>query len=183
MRQVADRYLAHDIDWRYYPAFQAAAFLKPKSHDEHEKRRQQFQTLKNSAESEGFVVSDSLTQLFMDDSIIDRIHHNCVWPTLPDKIPRLPAASDHAVFLFLIEGQACGIWHVLLAPDGSHSIINASDSFGKSNMYPPGREPDPATFRVYHCMDSINQLLYYYFTESARHDAEYMDRLAKYFDE
>jgi hypothetical protein len=183
MDVIADRYKSHDIDWQYYPAFQAAAFLQPKSAQQHSDRRQRFQSLKASVESEGFIIPDELTRLLTTDAIIDRLHHNCVWPTLPDEVVRLPSDSRFAVFLFLIEGQACGIWHLLLSPDGSHRVVTADNSFGCPSSYPPARAPDPATFRVYRCMDSINRLLYHYFRESAQHDVQYVVRLQQYFAE
>jgi hypothetical protein len=181
MAVLADGYTAHDIDWRYYPAFQAAAFLKPKTAQQHSDRRQQFDALKESAESQGFSVPETLTELFTNDSYIDRVHHNCVWPTLPEKVVRLPCSPDFAVLLFLIEGQGCGIWHLLLAPDGTHTVINADGTFGCTRGYPPGHSPDLAKFRVFQCMDSVNRLLYHYFIESGRHGKHYLERLGEYF--
>lgn len=183
MHTIAERYLAHDIDWKYYPAFQAAAFLKPKTAEQHEERRRQFAALKVSAETQGFAVPESLTRLLTTDEYIDRLHHNCVWPSLPEQITVFPADPRFAVFLFLIEGQGCGIWHLLLSPDGGHRVINATGRFGCVRGYPPGHFPNFASFEVYDCMDSINRLLYHYFTESARHDNQYVERLAQYFAE
>lgn len=154
MAVVAERYRSHDIDWRYYPAFQAAAFLQPKTPEQHADRKERFLALKEAAESQGFSVPETLTRLFTTDAYIDRLHHNCVWPTLPEQIVRLPSNPEFALFLFLIEGQACGIWHLLLAPDGSHKVITADARFGCTHGYPPGRIPDSAQFRVFQCMDT-----------------------------
>lgn len=181
MAAIAGRYLAHDVDWRYYPAFQAAAFLKPKTAAQHAERKQQFLKLKASAESQGFAVPESLTRFYMTDEYIDRVHHNCVWPSLPEMIVRLPAHPEFAVFLFLGEGQGCDFWHLLLAPDGSHTVINADARFGSPLEYPPGRMPDPAAFRVRQCADTLNRLLYHYFSASAEHDVQYVQRLQQYF--
>lgn len=183
MQTIAERYLAHDIDWRYYPAFQAAAFLKPKTAEQHEARKTQFFALKGAAESEGFVVPESLTRLYTTDAYIDRLHHNGVWPSLPEKLTFLPADPRFAVLLFLIEGQGCGIWHLLLAPNGEHRVINASGRFGCVRGYPPGHSPDFGSFEVYACMDSINRFLYHYFKESTLHDKQYVERIAEYFAE
>lgn len=183
MASLASRYRAHDIDWRYYPAFQAAAFLQPKTAEQHAERRKQFLSLKSSAESQGFTVPESLTKLYTTDAFIDRLHHNCVWPSLPEEIVRLPSNPDFAVFLFLIEGQACGIWHLLLAPDGSHTVITADARFGCIRGYPPGRIRDPATFNVCQCVDTLNRLLYQFFIDSAQHDLQYIRRLQQYFAE
>jgi hypothetical protein len=183
MAVIANRYKAHDIDWRYYPAFQAAAFLQPKTAEEHGKRKDQFLALKDSAESQGFSVPDALTRLMTTDEYIDRLHHNCIWPSLPEKVIRLPSDPTFAVFLFLREGQGCGIWHLLLSPDGSHTVIDADARFGCTSGYPPGRVRDPATIRVFQCMDSINRLLYHYFLESARDNLHYLRCLEEYFAE
>lgn len=180
MAVIANRYWAGDIDWRYYPAFQAAAFLQPKTAEKHVKRRSEFLALKETAESQGFVVPDALTRLFTTDDYIDRLHHNCVWPSLPQQIVRLPSHPDFAVLLFLVEGQGCGQWHLLLAPGGSHSIINADDGFGRDIS---GFVRDPATIQIFQCMDHLNRLLYYYFIESGRHDRQYVKRLKQYFAE
>lgn len=180
---LAERYAAHDIDWRYYPAFQAAAFLKPKSAEQHTARRSRFLELKTSLESRGFAVPESLTRLYTTDAFIDRLHHNCVWPSLPEQIAFLPTDPRFALMLFLIEGQGCGIWHLLLSPDGEHRVINASGRFGCVSGYPPNHSPDFASFQVHQCMDSVNRLLYHYFQASALHDAQYIDRLSQYFAE
>lgn len=183
MRVVAEKYFAHQTDWRYYPAFQAAAFLMPKTPEQHTQRREQFSLLKQSAEAQGFSIPEAITKLFMTDELIDRLHHNCVWPSLPEELMRLPADPRFGVLLFLIEGQGCGIWHLLLAPDGTHRVVSASGRFGCIKGFPPGHMPDFATFEVNDCMDSVNRLLYHYFVESARHDKTYVERLEQYFAE
>lgn len=183
MEVIANRYNSHDIDWRYYPAFQAAAFLQPKSPQRHADRKEQFLNLKQSAESQGFSVPDALTRLFLTDEFIDRLHHNCVWPNLPEQIVRLPSNSEFALFLFLTEGQGCGFWHLLLALDGSHTVVNADVRFGCTSGYPPGYTPDPSQFTVFQCMDTLNRLLYHYFIHSAQHDVAYGNTLERYFSE
>lgn len=180
MDAIANRYLSHDIDWRYYPAFQAAAFLRPKSPELHSERRKKYLSLKTTAESEGFSIPDTLTRLFTNDSFVDRLHHNCVWLALPDELVRLPTDPRFALFSFLIEGQGGG-WHLLLAPNGSHRIVTADDSFGRRSSYPPEHSPNPTAFRIYQCLDSIDRLLLFYFLDSARHDVEYVERLQHFF--
>ncbi|MEZ6135542.1 MAG: hypothetical protein R3C53_11595 [Pirellulaceae bacterium] len=183
MEVLARRYRAFDIDWMHYPAFQAASFLQPKSNLEHQRRRDHFTELKTTAESQGFKIPESITRLYMSDEIIDRLHHNCVWPSLPEEIVRLPGHSELALFLFLIEGQGSGIWHLLLYPDGSNIVVNADARFGCPSGYPPGKVRDPATINVQRCFDSLNRLLYQYFVESELHDQAYIERLSRYFDE
>ena len=63
MAALADRYVANDIDWRYYPAFQAAAFLRPHSPAQHEARRRQFASLRHQVEAMGFQLPASLIRL------------------------------------------------------------------------------------------------------------------------
>jgi hypothetical protein len=184
MNALAEPYIANaneKIDFRYYPAYQAAAFLKPRTFDQHRERQEQFAWLKSSAEAQGFAIPDSLTRLFMTDAFIDRLHHGNIWPTVPKQIVRLPADPRFAVLLFLYEGQGCGFWHVLLAPDGTHTIINASDAFGSILGYPTAHEPDCARFTVSQCMDCVNRLLYHYFSQSARDDKRCLERLEEYF--
>lgn len=183
MAVIADRYKGHDIDWSHYPAFQAAAFLQPKTATQHAERKGRFLALKKSAEIQGFSVPDSLTRLYTTDEFIDRLHHNCVWPSLPEEIVRLPSNPDFALFLFLVEGQGCGIWHLLLAPDGSHTVITADTRFGCTPGDPPERIRVPASFQVCQCMDGLNRLLYHYFVASAQHDGHYIQRLQQYFSE
>jgi hypothetical protein len=178
---LADRYLSGDLGGTHYPAFQAAAFLKPKDAQQHQDRKDQFLSIQRALEADGFSVPASLATLFLTDEYIDRLHHNCVYPRLPERAIRLPADSSFAVLFFLLEGQGCAFWHLLLAPDETHTIITASDAFGCSSGYPPGREPDFATFEIHQCIDSVNESLYHYFRESARHDKEYVERLDQYF--
>lgn len=181
MATLADRYRKHDIDWTAYPAFQAAAFLEPKAAQQHSDRRQHFQTLKESAESQGFAIPESIVELFTTDSYIDRLHHNCVWPMLPQQIVRLPADPTFAVLLFLIEGQGCDFWHLLLAPDGTYTVVYSDTAIGRPRNRPPGSTEDFTQCKVFQCMDSVNLLLYSYFNESARHDEQYVERLTQYF--
>lgn len=183
MAVIAQRYKSNDINWKYYPAFQAAAFLQPNNTQQHSQRKEQFLALKESAETQGFSLPDTLTRLMTTDEYIDRLHHNCIWPSLPEEIIRLPSHPQFAPFLFLIEGQGCGIWHLLLSPDGSHTVINADGRLGCSLGYPPGRVRDPATIQVFQCMDSVNRLLYHYFIASAHHDQHYLRVLDEYFAE
>ena len=180
---LAERYRAHEIDWKYYAAYQAAAFLQPKTRQQHDKRREQFLALKTDAEAEGFQLPESLTRLYLTDAYIDRLHHNCVWPSLPESLVRMPNCPDYAVMLFLIEGQGGGIWHLLLSPDGGHTVVNVEGRLGCVLGYPPGKAPDPAKFKVFQCMDTVNRLLYHYFTASACHDEQYVQRLEEYFAE
>lgn len=183
MAILADRYRKHDIDWKAYPAFQAAAFLQPKSAEQHSDRRRHFQTLKESAESQGFAIPKSIIELFTTDSSIDRLHHNCVWPMLPAQLVRLPADPALVVLLFLVEGQGSDFWHLLLAPDGTHTVIYSDTAIGRPRNRPPNISNDLAKCRVFQCMVSVNDLLCSYFNESARHDEQYVERLTQYFSQ
>lgn len=171
------------IEPRHYRAHQAAAYLRPKTVEQHADRREQFLALKGSAESQGFKVPETLTRLFMTDEYIDRLHCNCVWPRLPEAIIRLPSNPEFALFLFLTESQACVVWHLLLAPDGSHTIITADEPFGCYRGYPPGFTPNPAKFSVFQCIGSLNELLFRYFIASAYDDSNYLKWLAEYSSE
>jgi hypothetical protein len=183
MATLADRYWNRDVDWSAYPAYQAAAFLQPKSDKRHSDRRQHFQALRESAESQGFAIPSSLIELFTTDSFIDRLHHNMIWPMLPRQIVRLPADPAFAVLLFLVEGQGCDFWHVLLSPEGAHTVIYSNSAIGVPQNYSPGVSDDFTNCEAFQCMDSVNHLLYYYFKESARDDQQYIERLTQYFSE
>ena len=182
MAILADRYW-HLTDWTYYPAFQAAAFLQPKSAQEHSDRREHFQNLKQSAESQGFNIPESIVELFTNDSYIDRLHHNTVWPTLPEHIVRLPADPTCAVLLFLHECQGCDFWHLLLAPDSTHTVIYSNSAIGRPRGYPPKHADDFNQCKVFQCLDSVNRLLFHYFKESACHDEHYVERLTQYLSQ
>lgn len=179
MSAMAARYWAHDIDWRYYPAFQAAAYLGPRTAERHAQRREQYQAIKRTAESEGFVIPDVLTELYMSDAYVDRLHHGCVMLQLSEQIVRLPADPQFALLLFLVEDQG-KCWHLLLSTDGTHTVVTADEAFGRFLGNPPGYVPK---WHITQCADSIEPLLLHFFMDSARSNSQHLERLTEYFAE
>ena len=120
---MADRYESHDIDWAFYPAFQAASFIRPRPPAEHEKRRAKFASLRQQLEAMGFQLPRSLIALIETDNYVDRLRHNTIWLRLPDELWRLPADPEKLMFLVFSEGQGCCHWHLLLASDRTHCVV------------------------------------------------------------
>lgn len=160
MGELADRYVNNDIDWRHYPAFQAAAFLRPKTDAEHNRRRAEFSQLRRSAETEGFSLPDVFCELVETDNYIDRLHHNGIWLRLPEELWRLPAAPSRLMFLMFTEGQGCCHWHLLLSPDGTHSVVCSDYAFGC--LWMSGRVPDYSKWEVRLCADSAEEWLFHF---------------------
>jgi hypothetical protein len=182
MERLADRYVNNDIDWRHYPAFQAAAFLRPKADSEHKRRRTEFGQLRRSAEAEGFALPDVFCELVETDNYINRLHHNGIWLRLPEELWRLPAAPSRLMFLMFTEGQGCCHWHLLLSPDGTHSVVCSDNAFGLPSAWMSGKVPDHSKWEVQLCADSVEEWLFHFFTEAAEYDRQYLESLNGYFE-
>lgn len=182
MERLADRYINNDIDWRHYPAFQAAAFLRPKTDTEHEQRRTAFHQLRHDAEAEGFSLPDLFCELVETDSYIDRLHHNTIWPQLPEELWRLPADPSRLMFLMFTEGQGCCHWHLLLNPDGTHCVVCSPHPFGCPSAWASGKVPDYSEWKVQLCADSIEEWLFRLFNAASEQDRQYLECLNGYFE-
>ena len=181
IQKLAERYAASDIDFCYYPAFQAASFIQPTPLEKHVERRTKFELLSNDLKSQGFRLPESLTRLFRSDDYIDRLHHNCIWPMLPDRIERFARDPRYALLLFMIKGQACGIWHLILSPDGGQMVVNADECIGCPSSNPDHKSPDSDSIKIYRCMDSISHFHYHDVVTCFILDSHYKKRLDEYF--
>ena len=181
MERLADRYVNSAIDWRHYPAFQAAAFLRPKTEKEHERRRTVFRQLRRDAETEGFSLPDVFCDLVETDSYIDRLHHNTIWLQLPEELWPLPADPSQLMFLMFSEGQGCLHWHLLLSPDGTHCVACSSYPFGRPSAWASGEVPDYSQWEVQLCADSVEEWLFRFFNEASDQDRQYLEHLNEYF--
>ncbi|PQO44429.1 hypothetical protein [Blastopirellula marina] len=167
---------------QHYAAMQAAYFIRPKSPDQHRTRREVFSQRIVEAETQGFVIPDVFREFVETDAYVDRVNHNTIWLEMPSELWRLPSAPTCLVFLAFTEGQGCCNWHLLLAPDGSHSMVSCEHPFGQPSIW-PSRVPDVSQWKVNRCANSIEQWLYCYFLDSAEHDRQYIDRLRPYHSE
>lgn len=165
---------------QHYAPMQAAYFIQPKSPDFHKKRRDSFRSRAAEAEADGFVVPDNFRELVETDAYVDRLHHNTIWLEMPQELWRLPSDPSHVVFLAFTEGQGCCNWHLLLAPDGSHSMVSCEHPFGVPSNWPRHAVPDYSQWKVERCADSIEEWLCHYFLDSAAHDRHYIERLRPY---
>ncbi len=179
IEDLAERYLGGQLVPQDYIAMQAAAFIRPSAPEVHQKRRDTFHARAAEAEAQGFVIPNVFRQLVETDAWVDRLHHNCIWMEMPEELWRLPSDPDSLVFLAFTEGQGCCNWHLLLAPDGTHSMVSCEHPFGMPSAW-PGHVPDYSQWTVEQCADSIEEWLYHYFQESAEHDAGYVKRLRPY---
>jgi hypothetical protein len=184
MADMADRYVSnvpHAIDYRFYPAFQAAAFLRPQTPAQHEKRRTHFASLRQQAEAMGFQLPESLIRLVTTDAYVDRLHNNTIWLDLPEELWPLPADPEKLVFLVFSEGQGCCNWHLLLAPDHSHCVVGCEAPFGVRSVWGSGIVPDYSKFEVKLCADSFDDWLYFFFRDCEKDDRHYLESLNDYF--
>lgn len=164
----------------HYAPMQAAYFIQPQSPDSHTKRRDLFRLRVAEAEADGFVVPEVFRTLVETDAYVDRLHHNTIWLEMPEELWRLPSEPSHVVFLAFKEGQGCCNWHLLLAPDGSHSMVSCEHPFGVRSNWPSLVVPDYSHWKVNRCADSIEEWLYYYFLDSADDDRHYIEQLRPY---
>ena len=182
MEEMAQKYQSGE--WiktpEHYAPMQAAYFLRPRSQDDHRRRRDTFRSRVAEAEADGFLVPDIFREFVETDAYVDRVHHNTIWLQLPEELWRLPSDPSRVVFLAFTEGQGCCNWHLLLASDGSHSMISCEHPFGLPSNWPRRAVPDYNQWKVELCADSVEEWLYYYFLDSAEHDRHYIERLRPY---
>ncbi|MDX1930615.1 MAG: hypothetical protein SFV81_29090 [Pirellulaceae bacterium] len=179
IEDLAQKYLNGQITGPDYAAMQAAAFIRPRSQDSHQKRRNTFRQRVAEAEAEGFVIPGIFRELVETDAYVDRLHHNTIWLQMPEELWQLPSDRSLLVFLAFTEGQGCCHWHLLLARDGSHSMVSCEYPFGLRSIW-PGSLPDYSKWTVDRCAGSIEEWLYHFFLESAEHDRRYIERLRPY---
>lgn len=176
---LAARYEKGDFSGGYLSS-QIAFFRRGPSAVEHQKRREELRRLQAEVDRRGLVLPKAFVELVESDDYVSRLRHNCIWIRLPDELVPLPSDPDYTLFLIFGEGQGCGYWHLLLAPDGGHIVVFSDHHFGLRNMYPGGYEPDLASFTVYRCADSFSQWIVNFFAESIEEDRHYEEMLKKY---
>lgn len=166
-----------------YGPMQSAYFLQPRPPEQHQRRRDTFRQRVAEAEADGFAVPQVFRTFVETDAYVDRVHHNTIWLEMPEELWRLPSDPSRTVLLGFVEGHAgCG-WHLLLAPDGSHSMFFCDYPFGLPSNWPNRAVPDYSEWKVKRCADSIEEWLYHYFLDSADHDRRYIERLKPYHPE
>jgi hypothetical protein len=163
-----------------YVTSQIAFFRRGPSAEQHQKRREKFQRLKAEVDRRGLILPEAFIQLVESDDYVSRLRHNCIWIQLPDELVPLPSDPEFTLFLIFGEGQGCGYWHLLLAPDGGHVVAFSEHPFGLRNIYLSGYQPDLASFKVYRCADSFAQWIVNFFAESIEGDRHYEEMLRKY---
>lgn len=163
-----------------YLTSQIAYFRRGPSADEHRKRREKFERLKADVARRGLRLPEAFIELVESDDYVSRLRHNSIWLQLPDELVPLPSDPDYTLFLIFGEGQGCGYWHLLLAPDGGHLVTFSEHPFGLRNLYAPGYEPDLSTVKIYRCAESFSEWVVKFFAESIEGDRHYEEMLVKY---
>jgi hypothetical protein len=176
---LAARYEKGNLSGGYVTS-QIALFRRGPSMEQHQRRREKFGRLKAEVDRRGLVLPAAFVELVDSDDYVSRLRHNCIWIQLPDDLVPLPSDPQHTLFLIFGEGQGCGYWHLLLAPEGGHVIAFSEHPFGIRGIYPRGREPDLASFKVYRCADSFAQWIVNFFAESVEGDRRYEEIPEKY---
>lgn len=177
--ELATRYEKGDFSGGYMKS-QIALFRRGPSAKEHQERREKFERLKAEVDRRRLVLPKAFVELVESDEYVSRLRHNCIWIQLPDELVPLPSHPEYTLFLVFGEGQGCGFWHLLLAPDGGHVMALSEHPFGVHYTDPSGREPDLASFKVYRCADSFAQWIVNFFAESIEYDRRYEEALKKY---
>jgi hypothetical protein len=127
-----------------YVTSQIAFFRRGPSAEQHQERRAKFRRLKAEVFRRGLVLPKAFVELVESDDYVSRLRHNGIWIQLPDDLVPLPSDPEHTLFLIFGEGQGCGYWLLLLAPDGGHVVTFSEHPFGLRNIYAGGYEPDLA---------------------------------------
>lgn len=177
--QLAQQYENGDLSGGYVTS-QIAYFRRPQSKQRHRDRREHFARLKHVVASRGLTLPAAFIKLVETDDYIDRLRHNTIWLRLPDEVVPLPADPARQMFLIFSEGQGCGYWHLLLAPDGTHVVAYADEPFGLQDIYPAGHAPDLAALKVFQCAMTFEAWIVHYFLDCSEDDRHYEELLVKY---
>lgn len=180
MEDLAFRYVNGQLAGKDLVAMTAAHFIQPYSEDLHRRRRQTFRLRVAEAEALGFVIPDIFREFVETDAYVDRVHHSNIWLEMPEELWRLPSDPSRLVFLAFVEGHAGCAWHLLLAPDGFHSMVFCEYPFGLPSNWPFRRVPDYRRWTVELCADSIEEWLYWYFLDTAEDYRLYIEQLRSY---
>jgi hypothetical protein len=176
---LAARYERGDFSGGYLKS-QIARFRRGPSTEQHQKRREKLRRLKTEVDRRGLVLPQAFVELVESDEYVSRLRHNSIWIHLPDELVPLPSDPRLTLFLIFGEGQGCGFWHLLLAPDGGHAVTYSEHPFGLRDLYPSGYQPDLGAFKVYRCADTFAQWIVNFFAESIDGDRQYEEILRKY---
>lgn len=179
MESLADDYLNCRFTGHDYVAKQSAAFLKPASETSHLERLSRFGDLEVRVIEMGFKVPTAFKTLITDKDVADRIHHNTIWPTVPEELCLMPSDRSKLLFLAFEEGQGCCNWHLLLSKNGQHNVVCCDHPFGMPSNWPNGA-PDSSSWIVDLCADSIEEWLFHYFAECKLHNDSYVANLKAY---
>ena len=177
--ELASRYEKGDFSGGYVTS-QIALFRRGPTPEAHQHRREKFRRLRAEVDRLGLVLPDIYIELVQSDDFVARLRHNCIWLQLPDELVSLPSNPEHKLFLIFGEGQGCGYWHLLLAPDGGHIVTYSEHPFGLRNLFPQGCEPDIASFEPYQCAESFSQWIVNFFAECIAGDRQYEKMLEEY---
>jgi hypothetical protein len=119
--ELAARYEKGNFSGGYVTS-QIACFRRGPSAEQHQRRREKFQRLKAEVDRRGLILPEAFIELVESDDYVSRLRHNYIWIQLPDELVPLPSDPEFTLFLIFGEGQGCGYWHLLLAPDGGHVV-------------------------------------------------------------
>jgi hypothetical protein len=175
---LASRYEKGDFSGGYV-ASQVAYFRRGPTPERHRNRREHFRRLKEEVDRCGLVLPAAFVELVESDDFMSRLRHNSIRLQLPSRLVPLSSHPDHQLFMIFAEGQGCGCWQLLLAPDGGHVVTFSGDSFDPSN-WPAGHAPTPSPSNLYQCAESFSQWIVNYFAECVEGDRHY-DRLLEKF--
>ena len=138
------------------------------------------QHLQQLVDARGLELPDRFIQLVADDEYINRIRHNTIWLMIPEVVVPFPNSPDCYLANVFYEGQGCGFWHLLLAPDRSHIVAYSDDPLGLQYDFVPGFKPDLTTYTFYECAPTFDEWLAYYFLDCTAGDKHYAEMLEKY---
>jgi hypothetical protein len=176
---LARRYEQGDFSGGYLTSQNAYIRRGPPA-EEHRKRREKFRWLKAEVERLGLTLPEAYMELVQSDDFVARLRHNSIWLRLPDELVPLPASPERKLFLIFREGQGCGYWYLLLAPDGGHIVAFSEEPLGLRNAYSKGDAPDPATVEIFQCAETFTQWIVNFFVACREEDVYYDQLLARH---
>ncbi len=135
IEDLAQKYLNGQITGPDYAAMQAAAFIRPRSQDSHQKRRNTFRQRVAEAEADGFVIPGIFRELVETDAYVDRLHHNTIWLQMPEELWQLP--SDRSLLVFLASRKARMLQLALVVSERRVSFHGICEyPFGLRSIWP-----------------------------------------------
>lgn len=162
--ELASQYERGDFSGGYREG-QIAHFRRGTTTEVHKQRRDRFRRLLPQLQNLGIELPASLVELTQNDNLASRLRHNTIWLDVPEELVPHPDDESYVLYGLMWEGQGCGNWQLLFAPDRTYVVWFSDYGFGFPSAYPKGIGPPLPNPLLYKCCSSFEEFVVRYSRE------------------